>query len=66
MGRGYGLKGGHQKIKKVFGPVLLDHDVSPALHPVDDPGRKGALPIRIFTFLATVVPAGVVGVVWPL
>ena len=37
----------------MFGPVLSDHNVSPALHPVDDPGRKGALPTRI---------VGVVGV----
>ena len=48
------LKGGHQKInKKCLDPF------SRTTHPVDDPGRKGALPIRIFTFLATVVPAGV-------
>ena len=37
----------------MFGPVLSDHDVSPALHPVDDPGRKAVLPVGIFTFLAT-------------
>ena len=40
----------------MFGSVLSDHDVSPALHPVDDPGRKGALPTR--------TRGGVAGGVW--
>ena len=38
-----GLKGGHQKINK----TCLD-PFSRTTHPVDDPGRKGAVPIRIF------------------